>query len=414
MKRLAVLSLAALLVAAFTVPAAALESQFGGYWRTRAYTMQNFTGEDQTEGMDWSGVDTRARLYYTAVFHENLKFVNKFEWDAVWGDTTLGDIGSDGKSLEIKNSYADFNLGPVNFKIGIQGVAIARGFLFDDDFSGAMVTYKGNNIEVPFLWVKAYEGYNLGYGKDNNNVDVDYYGILPIISIGESMSLNPFFLYAYSKDASSWPSTASYEKMRLFYAGLNLDVTASDIAAIWFTGIYQGGDADTIGGGCVDFAAYLLAAGLDLDFSRVNFHMQAFYATGDDDADKDMETFFVPKGQSYYWAEIMGFGIFDREVSANSPGDQIGNIMASNIGLKFKASDKLSISCDLWGAMFAEDNAAGEDYLGAEVDLKLTYKLVEGLTLDVVGAYLFTGEATYEGSDEADPYEVGTRLSLKF
>jgi hypothetical protein len=38
MKKFAIISLAALLVVAFTMPAAAFESIFGGYWRTRAYT----------------------------------------------------------------------------------------------------------------------------------------------------------------------------------------------------------------------------------------------------------------------------------------------------------------------------------------------------------------------------------------
>jgi hypothetical protein len=35
MKKFAILALAAVMVIALTVPAAALEREFGGYWRTR-------------------------------------------------------------------------------------------------------------------------------------------------------------------------------------------------------------------------------------------------------------------------------------------------------------------------------------------------------------------------------------------
>lgn len=424
MKKMVVFALAALLVLAFTLPASALESQFGGYWRTRMYTQQNFTGEDQTEGKDLSIVDTRTRLYYTAVFHENLKFVNKFEFNTIWGDTVGGDIGADGMgNFRIKNSYADFNLGPVNFKVGIQGTVVSKGLFFDDDFSGAMVTYKGAGFAIPFVWMKAYEGYNAGYGKDNNDGDVDYFGVLPVFNLGDAMTLQPFFIYAYSKEANAWTNTlpknalAGIEELNMWYAGLNFDATF-DPVSFWATGIYQGGDADLLAGDSMDFKAWLAAAGFNVGLGFGDVHGQAFYATGDDGEDADWERFWVPRGQSYYWSEIMGYGIFDYDVSNNAPADQIGNIMAANLGVTVKPMDKLSISLDVWYAALAEDIVVSgdeENYLGTEVDLKVTYKLVEGLTLDVVGAYLFAGDATTLGAeDDANPYEIGTRLSLSF
>ncbi len=177
MKKIMVLALAVVMTAAFVMPASALENKFGGYWRTRAFTMQNFTGEDQSEKWDYSLVDTRTRLFYTAVINENLQFVNKFEFNAVWGDKVGGDIGADGMGIfRIKNSYADFTLAPVNFKIGMQGGKLAHGFLFDDDFAGAIVTFKGEGFAVPFIWIKAFEG---GKGVDSagdsaNDSDFDY------------------------------------------------------------------------------------------------------------------------------------------------------------------------------------------------------------------------------------------------
>ena len=77
MKKLLVLSLAVVMVVAFTLPASAFESVFGGYWRTRAFLQENFNGNDDIDGSlgdtGVARVDTRTRLYYTAILNDNLK-----------------------------------------------------------------------------------------------------------------------------------------------------------------------------------------------------------------------------------------------------------------------------------------------------------------------------------------------------
>jgi hypothetical protein len=421
MKKFTILVLAAVLLVAFTVPASAMEYVFGGYWRTRAYTNQNFTGDD-SEMKDWTVVDTRTRLYFTAVLNENLKLVNKFEMDGTWGSHSAkgtgsySDIGADGVNLEIKNSYADFNLGPVNAKVGIQGMAIARGFLFDDDFAGAVVSYSDDMMSLPLIWMKAHEG-----GEGHNRRDVDYYGIAPTFNLG-AVTFNPFGVFAYSENARDWSPTSPYDDVKMYYAGANLDADMG-MASVWLTGIYQGGEAELLGTDeTVDFKAWLAAGGLGVNLGPVEVHGQAFYATGQDPDDEDNTAFFVPQGQSYYWSEIMGYGVFDNDVSNNAPADQIGNIMAANLGVTVSPVPELSISLDGWYAALAEDRWVGtgedlseENELGIEVDLRITYQLVKGLKLDVVGAYLFAGDVTTNKvANDENPYEVGTQLSLSF
>lgn len=425
MKKLGLMALAAVLVVAFTVPAWAMESQFGGYWRTRMWMQESFTGEDETEAKDLMAVDTRTRLYYTAVFHENLKFVNKFEFDAAWGTEPLGDIGADGKEFEIKNSYADFNMGPVNAKVGIQGGKLARGFLFDDDFSGVVLSFNGPGFSIPLIWMKAWEG---GPGKDANDYDVDYYGISPVFNLGDNIKINPYGLYAYSENASKWTQVgalSNVEELNMWFAGVDFDAKF-DMFSLWATGIYQGGDMTDISNTdkTRDFAAWLAAAGFNMDMTWGGLHGQFFYASGQDPDEEDFERFWVPRGQSYYWSEIMGYGMFGdtsyANVSRNACADQISNIMAANFGVTVKpmGNDKLKITLDGWYAALAEDinvNGSEENYLGTEIDLIITYQLTKGLNLDIVGAYLIAGEATtLDSPDEADPYEIGTRLSLSF
>lgn len=155
--------------------------------------MQDFNGTDSgTDGY----VDTRTRLYYTAKFSDKFKFVNKFEIDTVWGDDDGGDIGADGKdkSFEIKNSYADFSVGDNNFKVGIQPGKIARGFIFDDDFSGLTATFKLGSVAVPFMWMKVEEN-EIGTSLKNNDTadERDFFAVSPVFNLNETLSLNPYF-----------------------------------------------------------------------------------------------------------------------------------------------------------------------------------------------------------------------------
>jgi hypothetical protein len=77
--------------------ASAVESQFGGYWRTRAFYQDNFTQDS-----DYWRIDNRTRLYYTAKFNDDFKFVNKFEFNSNWGDAEGGDVGADGLTFKVK------------------------------------------------------------------------------------------------------------------------------------------------------------------------------------------------------------------------------------------------------------------------------------------------------------------------
>ncbi len=410
MKKLFILMLAVAMVLAFTLPAAAeIEHSFGGYFRIRAFTNQRFSGEDQTEAQDLTRTDTRTRLYYTAKFSDNFKFVSKFESDAVFGSPTYGDIGADGVAFEVKNTYIDFTLAPVQFKLGVQGYALARGFVFDDDFSGAVVTYSSDMATIPFVWIKAFEG---GIGQNANDQDVDVYAINPSFKISDALTVNPFFAFWFSDDASAF--NAAWDDLSLFYLGVNADIKM-DPFTVWLSGIYNGGDVDLVAGGTSDRSAFLLAGGAKTSVGPLGIHGQAFYASGDDDlADDDDEAFDVPGGDSYYWAEIMGFGTFDAQVSNGSPGNHPTNIMAGNIGVTYTLMDTIKLKGDLWTAVFPEDNAAGEDYLGTELDLKATYAVLPGLNLDLVAAYLFAGDATEGASDSADPYELGARISVSW
>jgi hypothetical protein len=454
--------LAALLVVAITVPAAALENEFGGYWRTRMVNEGHFDGE---KGDDANSryVDTRTRLYYTAKINDNLKLVNKFEMDATWGESQFvapttyavldadgnptgdtvtvnnpqkslyGDVGADGVRVEVKQSYADFNTGPVNWTVGVQSFGLFRSFYVDpgNDASGIIGRWKIlDNVLLAGSWLKFYEG-----GDDGgNNSDVDAYTLGGGIWFSENMVLKPSITWARSSEVDAVygafllglphtdntfdtaASTTPFGELDFFTYGVDFDMTF-DTWGLWVTLFGQDGQLEATGKD-IDISAWLGAIGGNVQLGPVDLHGQFFYTPGDDKADDELENVVNPVA-SYYWSEIMGLGIFDNNTVTNSPSDKPFNMWAANIGTTLTPMEKLSVAVDLWYAERDEDivfaNGAKENELGTELDVVVTYELVEGLNLDLVGAYLWAGDAVSDdGKNDEDPYEFGARLSLSF
>jgi hypothetical protein len=484
MKKFAILALAAVMVIALTVPASALENEFGGYWRTRFFQQGHFDGESDDAGSQ-RRVDTRTRLFYTAKINDNLKFVNKFEMNTVWGSqdnevfvqqdtdfdglpdvddngddewstistsSTYGDVGADGISIAVKNSYADFNVGPVNFTVGVQPYLLLRGLVIDNDASGVIFRYKAlDNLVIAGSWLKGYEG---GAGGGNNE-DLDTYTLTTAVWFSENVSIKPSITWAHASeidpeyglglfgvDETTLPgpgefppfpinrTTATFGDADIYVLSMDFDASF-DNWGVWASGGYQMGTANDVSLNPAfvpvddwDFNGYVVALGGNVMLGMADLHTEFIYASGDDNAgDDDIDQWFGVS-ESYYWSEIMGLGIFDNDAPTNCPGDQVSNLMAFNIGATFKPMDKLSVTTDLWYAKLNEDalfrNAAlvvvdEEDELGVELDVKVTYELVEGLNLDLVGAYLWAGDAVSDdGSNDENPYEFGARLSLSF
>lgn len=368
--------------------ASAVENEFGGYWRTRMFVQDEFT-----PGESYFRVDNRTRLYYTAKFNDDFKFVNKFEFNSNWGDMDGGDIGADGSTWKVKNSYIDANFGATRLKLGIQGAAIARGFIFDDDFSGAMVTANLGNVAVTPFWI-AVQSEDAG-GQD---FDRNYFGATAGVKISDAISLTPYFLYDAAGSGSTDVTDAVTDVTTSvaagdwdnWYLGTDFDMKM-DAVSLWGTLIYNSAEIMDD-----DRDAFLGAVGADAGIA----HGQVFYAG---------EEFVSAAGQSYYWSEILGLGVFDN-TAPGGPSNAVTNVWAVNGGVTLKPMDKLKIDADVWYAMLAEDNELGQDELGLEFDGKVTYALMDNLNAEFILAYLVGGDAV---GDE-DVFEGGVRVSLKF
>ncbi len=168
MKRFLVVLVALCAAVAVAAPAFAVDFKYGGMYRVRWQSNDNVTdgNDDANDNGNW--FDQRLRMYFTFVGSENLQVVTKWEADTAWGRESAGagrhgggDINADATNLEMKNVYLDFNIPntPVRASLGVQGIGFMDGWMFSDDFSGAVFRTKFDPIGVTL-------GYIAGINQD--------------------------------------------------------------------------------------------------------------------------------------------------------------------------------------------------------------------------------------------------------
>ena len=365
---------------------AEVENQFGGYWRTRFSVADNVANKPDSS---FARVDTRTRLYYTAKFTDDFKFVNKLEWNTSWGDTNGGDLGTDGDTLKFKHSYVDYTMGSLRTQVGLQAAWYGRGILFDDDFAGITLTPTFGNVKLPIIWM------NLIYEISGNDNDYNVFMVAPEFKVSDAMTVTPYVMYAKAdgdQDEEYW------------YIGGDIDAKLSAVS-VYGTGIYQGGDVMD-----VDKSAWAFLVGADAGIA----HGQFLYATGNDLGDTDNDA-YVSVSPWYTTSEIMGEGMFSAGAAPGVTGWDPSNKMFIGGGVTIKPAEKWTLTGDVWYGMTAEDDAFGNDAIGLEFDLLATYNLIDRMNLDMVAAYLFADDVVEAaaGNDD-DVWELGARLSFSF
>lgn len=395
---------------------AAVENQFGGYWRTRFSFQDNMS--KFPDDSSWL-VDTRTRIYYTAKFNENLKFVNKFEFNNVWGGSNGGGIGSDATgTFRIKNSYADAMFGAVNVKVGAHALAYSRGLIFDDDFLGATVSANFGAISPILVWAHTMDQDWGGGQYDQNFI---YAGVQ--IKAGDMVTITPAVTFFDGSEevvdveedlvtGIGEPLAATVTGQEVvggesyIYVGVDVDVKLDPVTA-WGTFIYQTGDES----GTVDKEAFAVALGADAGIAHGKF----YYTSGDDGGDPTESTEFTAVSPYVVTAEIMGAGLLDGYRGPVNAGWGVENMMLANVGTTLKPANGVTLNIDGWYGALPEDNEFGNTEVGFEIDGKVTFRLLENLRVDAVLAYLIAGDATNDaaGNDD-DVIEAGMRLSLSF
>ncbi|MHC1725308.1 MAG: hypothetical protein AB9866_04720, partial [Syntrophobacteraceae bacterium] len=232
----------------------------------------------------------------------------------------------------------------------------------------------------------------------------------------------------------------------------------------------------------VDYTGFMVDAGVSYFCGPYTFNIGGFYTTGPDfssvvanngtgvDAtvpfrgtnSTDVDWFTYPLGTSKYFSEIIGGGIlgddmyairgYSRGVSAANVGQNSGldtvywrgygmptNLWTITAGAAWQVAENTKISGSYWYFGTANSvpvsynlNSGGTRYnmsssIGHELDFYLDQKIVDGLTLTLVGAYLIADDAfapipmganvndiRFYQSHADDAFELGARLQWNF
>ncbi|ROR01853.1 alginate export family protein [Desulfosoma caldarium] len=451
MKKNFIVMVAVLAAVALAMPAFAVDFKYGGMYRLRWQSNDNLSdgNDDIDDNGNW--FDQRIRLYFTFVASENLQLVTKWEADTLWGRESPGagrhgggDIGADATNLEMKNVYLEFNIPntPVRAKLGVQGAGFLKGWMFFDDFSGAVFSTKLDPVKLTFGYVAAQ---NTDVTTSDDNVD-DFFLALDYANGPFTASLVGWYQYAHNTNWSAYPdmSTGLYYNNEnfavtdnnLFNLGVSLGYK-TDMMVLGLTGIKNFGSYDLVGGKSQDYTGWMLEGTADFMWNDFTFHLGAFYTTGDDDdpADfdykNDYDAFAYPRGASYYWSEILGLGLFDVSVAgfdhvnrnyqgAYRAADAPSNLWALNAGVIWQALPQTKVTFNYYYVATVESVLADAETgdtakkIGHEVNLYITQNVVDNLKLTLVGAYLFADDAYTTFKDDDDAYEVGAVLQWSF
>lgn len=466
--------LVALLVA-ITVAApafAAVEFKYGGQFRARWISQDNWDGNDNVDD-NRNFFDQRLRLYFTFIGSQNLKVVTKFEvGDTVWGDDTVGRFGTGGRvgadavAVEIKNAYIEFNIPctPTTATIGIQGINMMNSWLVDDDFSAAVFKSKFDPVVVTVGYIA---GQVVNVTDPALNVD-SFFLSLDYANGPLNASLIGYYQYGHNTLVSVDPATTATTPLsatngtavidqiphfnpasaffggpvaafdnNLFDLGLTVNYKLDWMSAYaMFIKNLGGVDLDFgAGKDSEDYTGWMVDAGANFFYGPYTFNIGGFYTSGPELNDNgtlggsDVDWFVYPLATTKYFSEIMGGGILDNNAPARgNEGNfwrgygQPSNIWTVTAGAAWQVLEKTKLSGSYWYFGTSEDVISGihnrrftfDDSLGHELDFYITQGIVDGLVLDIVGAYMIAEDAYTVNNEDDNAYEVGARIQWNF
>lgn len=417
MKILSRIAVACATIAAMSMPAAAIEADFTGFFQVRAFTYDNLNGNDDVNDKA-RGVDQRFRLWNSTALHEDVKAVFAIEIDSAWGDGAVGAVGADAKSqIEIKNLYLDFNIpgAATNVKAGAQYFAFGNRLIQGEDASGLLVRHTPVPGKHSFMfgWVKMNEG-DVFTSRD----DGDYYHLQYDGNVA-GWKVSPFVAYMDGRPTGRGLNMFD-ASLKGWYFGLEtsgkagpIGLAATAIVNFWDTdsNVFVS-NADT--GVDSGMGLALWAKGTYALGSTTFSAEAAFY--GDDEAG----AFVNIRGYNPY-AEVIAGGRFENRSAMGGTSSVAGtglghdrymNHLYGKLGVDHRFNDKHRVSAFYIYAQEAADTFTRDKIkFGHEIDAYYDYAISKGLTFSVGGGYLFADDEFGAGDDA---YKYGTAVTYRF
>ena len=455
-KRFLVVLFALGLIAAFSMPAAAVDVKFSGSYFVQGFYDDNHSLGDEDESSSSAFYAQRLRLKTIFQVTEGLRLTTRCDiMEKVWGAdrTAKGPLygpeidGSeyydDEENIDFDRVYVSFNVPVGTFHVGYMA-ADSWGTVFGNNYR-TKAGIKFVNTTGPWTTILHAKKYSEGdIGDDENDEsdrDSDEYDAAVVYTWGTG---NAGLLYRYINDTGSEDSGTDNERKLARRLGPNAtggdyDIRAhvlspyakavigpvyveaqlyymfGDDALEWESG-YAGKDQDADA-----LSAYIMA---NVDLGQFYVGGQFAYVQGDDDPnDGDYEEGY----SGNCWDPCLIFGSFwlNKWQGASGTdngadygvGGSVENALLYQIFAGVKPIEKLNVRVSATYIEPDEEVNGNDDEYGTEFDITATYKIYDNLSYMVGFGYLCTGDY-FEGNNNAgdtdDNYLVVNKLTLTF
>jgi hypothetical protein len=478
-KKAVAIAAAAGALAAISVPAMALENEFHGSYSFNT-TFSNFqaggSGDfnpaGKAEHLKMNNYfEQRARLQYTAKVSDDLKMVTQFEFDNRFGAGRTagsatptntnppaqgfatgngGDLDTDFTNFELKHLYLDFNLGKsFNTKLGLMPYRdTIKGLFIDADLPAIMTTTKlgAYTLGIGFSRFDDDFGTNNQGSTTTTNFDAvtrlgdknkDLFILDNTFAITKDtkVALSYYFLADYANGSTGGVPTAqgplalsnADSAILLNTLGLSAETKIGPLSLSGFAAAQAGHQKAAGTQVRRNFHGYAGNVAAKLAAGPGTLKLGALFTSGDNSTNSGSYKGWVTSSVNSY--NEGGMMILARN-TGNSPSStdtfirrNVTNLALLTAGYDANLTDKLFLNGNVglgWApSSVGAPNANAGDFLGAEANLEVGYKVYANLTLKAQAAYMMLGSyykdsSLTAGKDPEAPYSGRLHAQFKF
>ncbi|MBI5285991.1 MAG: hypothetical protein HY878_00155, partial [Deltaproteobacteria bacterium] len=394
MKRLGILVFVALVVAAWSIPAYAVDTSFNVQYRIRAFALENANDFDNANGTDQDNwIDQRFRLGITIKEAPVTGYVQMQlgghapNFSTAWGQGLVEGTWTFNSSEEtflLRQAYLDFPVGPFGVRLGrtYASHGFLAGGMFENIADRIIISYKQSpELTWSFIHAKAREGSyvaNTGISMTagTNDADRNIYNLGFVWKpSGQPYDLSARVYYvrdgdrAYTASGGTGAGTGTFDAW-WFTAQTNIKF---EPANLYLSAAILDGKSKPLGAAELDVTGYAVHADLNVVQGPFKAGIRGGIGSGDESTtDTDLETFFAPGLASYaigkshiYWQSgennysqfFLNTGNLNLQ---NGSLQTLSNTTWAGVYVSFKATDNLTLG-GAANAFYKTEELAGTD-----------------------------------------------------
>lgn len=341
------------------------------------------------------------------------------------GRHTGGAYSGDGVNTETRWLYLDFQNPFVDFKnrfrMGLQGVGL-NYWVWSETAMGVKMYGDVGPVAYTLAWFRPRQ---IDKREQEGRHDAFF------AKFGykwEGFKFNLFGLYLRADSVGAKLTTPGNYDDERYYVGLEAKGKQGPFGA-WVNIIYLGGEVyDKVADDDYDRSAWFLHGDFTYALTdKLTLRLAGIYASGDDDADDDdLDNWTAIDMDNGKYSLIFWEGIalddgeftdapyfYDKGMNLIYAAVQyaFSKQLKTELGLNYLATDEDLEWYDKHG------KKQSDDYLGTEIDLRVKYEMMKGVSIYFTAGYLFAGDAMdyYDKDDDADDiFRAAMKVRFKF